>query len=133
MSGIEAAGIALGVFPILYEGAKKLRETFNDVGTWWRFENEFEDFVLAIEKEHIAFSQNLEILLAPLDIKESERQQLQNDPSSMLWYEPRIQSELKQRIQDRYYMFYMRQLQELKNAVEKLHKLLPINQVLPIQ
>ncbi|KAJ4205896.1 hypothetical protein NW759_014373 [Fusarium solani] len=84
MSGFEIAGIVLGGFPILYEAAKTAKSRYKDLKWWWRFETEFEDFISVVDREFISFSLNQEILLSPLDILNSERDILQNDPDTLL-------------------------------------------------
>ncbi|KAM5349249.1 hypothetical protein ACJ41O_005756 [Fusarium nematophilum] len=129
MSGFEIAGLVLGVFPLVQETAKGLRNVFADVQTWWRFETEFEAFVSAMETEHIKYSQNLEILLGELEIPEDDRNSLQNDPTCTLWYDLRIRAQLRQRIQDRYYDWFMRQLRDMNAALNSLHGILTYGKV----
>lgn len=68
MSGFEIAGIVLGAFLLLFDSCKDLRSAFRSLKSWWRFETDFDNFVAAIQREQIAFSQNLEILIDPLDL-----------------------------------------------------------------
>lgn len=130
MSGFEIAGIVLGGFPILYEASKVLRSRYEDTKSWWRFEREFGDFIAAVEREHIAFKQALEILLEPIvGLSEHELSTLQSEPQSQLWFDSRIQAELRSRVQAKYYSWFMRQLIDLNVALQELHSLLPIGKV----
>jgi hypothetical protein len=129
MSGFEIAGVVLGVFPILQDAAKGLHSVFVHAETWWRFETEFEALISTIETEHIKYSQNLDILLGELDIPEEDRSRLQNDPTCTFWYDIRIQAQLRQRIQDRYYDWFTRQLQLMNTALNSLHELLTSGKV----
>lgn len=130
MSGFEIAGIVLGGFPILLEGTKVLRGRYKDLGTWWQFEREFESFVSAVEREHIAFSQILEILLEPIaNLAREKRDMLLSNPQSRRWFDSDVQWELRQRIQPRYHEWFMRQLGAVKDALDKVHLLLPIGKV----
>lgn len=124
MSGFEIAGIVLGVFPLIQESAKGLRSVFSGAKTWWRFEREFESLVATIELECIKYSQNLEILLAEVDISEDDKDRLQNDSTCTLWYDTHIQVQLKQKIQQRYYDWFMKQLNEIHSTLNSLHDLL---------
>lgn len=76
MSGLEVAGIILAMYPIFYKTIKDLCHSFKNMKVWRCFETTFDDFVLPVERQHISFSQNLEILLGPLDISQSERKSL---------------------------------------------------------
>jgi hypothetical protein len=130
MSGIEIAGLVLGAFPIICEAAAGLRGVFKDVGSWWRFEREFENFILRLEREHIDFSQTLDLLLDPIDtISQIEKQGLRDNPDSPLWLDLRIQKELEQRVQAKYHEWFMRQLRGINDALNELHLMLPFDKV----
>ena len=136
MSGFEIAGVVLGLFPIVCDTAKDLRGVFHDAQSWWRFEREFEDFILEIEKQQIAYSQILEILFDPLhQLSLTEREALEGNPNSPLWYDLRIQAVLKDRIRQKYMGWFMRQLDDINDALKELLSLLPIEKVrsLPVQ
>ena len=124
MSGFEIAGIVLGAFPILQDAAKGLRTVFGDVKTWWRFETEFEVFIATVETEHIKYSQNLEILLGDIDISEEDREKLQKDSTCCLWSDPPVQAQLRKKIRDPYYGWFMRQLNDINTALIALHEIL---------
>ncbi|KAK7422734.1 hypothetical protein QQZ08_009358 [Neonectria magnoliae] len=50
---------------------------FETTKMWWRFKTKFDNFISAVEREYIAFSQIIEILLAPLDISDADQERLQ--------------------------------------------------------
>lgn len=129
MSGIEIAGLILGAYPVLLSTARDLRDLFKDVKTWWCFEREFENFLSAVETEHIKYSLNLQILLDDLDIPEEEKEHLQLSYIASGWNDVQTQAQLRRRIQDRYYDWFMRQLAAMNKALEKLQRLLPGVQV----
>ncbi|CAG7566371.1 unnamed protein product [Fusarium equiseti] len=130
MSGFEIAGVVLGLFPIVCDTAKDLRGVFYDAQSWWRFEREFEDFILEIEKQQIAYSQILEILFDPLhQLSITEREALKSNPSSPFWYDLRTQGVLKARIRQKYMGWFMRQLGDINDALKELLGLLPIEKV----
>lgn len=129
MSGFEIAGIVLGAFPILYDAAKDLNARYRDLKSWWQFELQFENFVSAVDREFVAFTQNQEILLVPLNLPDAELEVLLNDPDTLLWHEPRIQALLRKRLQSRYYTWYMQQLKDINDAISKLLDLLPADKV----
>ncbi|RFN48580.1 protein prib [Fusarium flagelliforme] len=127
MSGFEIAGVVLGLFPIVCDTAKDLSGVFRDAQSWWRFEREFEDFILEIEKQQIAFSQILEILFDPLhQLSLTEREALESQPNSPLWFDLRIQAVLRDRIRQKYLGWFMRQLGDINDALKELLGLLPI-------
>ncbi|VUC31852.1 unnamed protein product, partial [Clonostachys rosea] len=116
MSGIEVAGLAVGAFPILFEGFKEFRKAAKPLKLWWRFEVEFDNFLATVQREQIAYSQNLEISIDALDISEHEKATLQNVPEAIL----------RRRLQNRHYPWFMEQLRDTNAAIEKLLRLLPI-------
>ncbi|RBR24358.1 uncharacterized protein FIESC28_02848 [Fusarium coffeatum] len=127
MSGFEIAGVVLGLFPIVCDTAKDLRGVFHDAQSWWRFEREFEDFILEIEKQQIAYSPILEILFDPLhQLSLTDREALESNPNSPLWYDLRIQAVLKDRICQKYTGWFMTQLGDINDALKELLGLLPI-------
>ena len=131
MSGFEIVGVILGAFPLICEGGKDAKGFYKNIKTWWRFEREFENFIAAVDREHIAFCLNVEILLAPIDLTDDERDALlQQGPDSSLWYESRIQAELKHRVKDRYFPWLMRQLKDICDCLTELHRLLPLGKVI---
>lgn len=129
MSGFEIAGIVLGAFPILYDTAKDLGTVLKKTKSWWQFETSFENFVSAIATQEIAYTQVLKRLLDPLDITDDEYESLLRDPRSGLWYEHHIQGELRQRLPQNEYTWFMWNLSELNEALMGLQKLLPLNKV----
>lgn len=94
--------------------------------SWWRFEIEFEDLVCAIEREHIAFSQNLEILLGFLVIDEATKGHLLDGNDRLLWLRPDVQAELKRAVQSRYHSWFAREMESICAAFDGLHQLLRI-------
>lgn len=122
MSGFEIAGLVLGAFPIFCEAVSGLRGVFSDLKTWWRFETEFEDLVSAIEREHIAFSQNIEIFLALLPIDDEIKERLLDGQDRDLWFRPDIQAELRRAIQPRYYTWFVREMDSIRIALDELHR-----------
>ncbi|KAI0116547.1 hypothetical protein GGR51DRAFT_546053 [Nemania sp. FL0031] len=129
MSGFEIVGVVLGAYPILYDTAKDLRGASKKVKSWWFFEREFDDFVSEVQKEWIAFSQILEILLDPIDLTPDERQRLQDEPECSLWHESHVQTQIRERITPKYYEWFMGQLLDMNNALNELHSMLPIANV----
>ncbi|KAK0702170.1 hypothetical protein B0H67DRAFT_650232 [Lasiosphaeris hirsuta] len=123
MSGFEVAGLALGAFPLLLEAAKGLHCRYNDAQAWWQYERMLEDFIASLEEEQIKFDQILEILIDPLvDLTSNQQERLRRDPSSDLWGEPDIQSQLRRGFAGRetHLDWFMRELCGLNMALGKL-------------
>ncbi|KAM6520176.1 hypothetical protein FALCPG4_013729 [Fusarium falciforme] len=127
MSGLEIAGIVLGGFPILIEAAKPLVRYLQGAERWWHFKRDFMTLVSTIEDESIAYSQNLELLLTPVDIDPEAKAILQEDSQSKLWHDPDIQAKLKGRVKSQYMLWFQRQLLEMREALGELHSMLPVS------
>lgn len=126
MSGFEIAGIVLGGFPILIEAAKPLSRYFQGAERWWHFKRGFMTLISTIEDESVAYSQNLELLLTPVDIDPEAKASLQEDSRSKLWHDPEIQAKLRNRIKIQYMPWFLRQLLEMRETLDELRGILPI-------
>ncbi|KAJ4327710.1 hypothetical protein N0V84_001817 [Fusarium piperis] len=127
MSGFEIAGIVLGGFPILIETAKPLSLYFQAAERWWHFKRDFMTLISTMEDESIAYSQNLELLLTPVDISSEAKASLQEDSGSKLWHDPEIQAKLRSRVKVQYMSWFLRQLLEMRQNLDELFSMLPIN------
>lgn len=127
MSGFEIAGVVLGGFPILIEAAKPLSRYLQGAERWWHFKRDFMTLISTIEDESIAYSQNLELLLTPVDIDPEAKASLQEDAGSKLWHHPEIQAKLKSRIKPQYMSWFLRQLLEMTQILDELFSMLPID------
>lgn len=126
MSGLEIVGVVLGAFPLILEGAKGLRSHLEMSKSWWNFRTEYSTFVSIIEGEAIAYSQNLEFLLSPLDLDQDQLRGLQEDPKSPQWHDSGVQKKLRDRIKNQYFNWFMRQLFDMNESLDELYGLLPI-------
>ncbi|RSM11726.1 hypothetical protein CEP52_002885 [Fusarium oligoseptatum] len=120
MSGFEIAGIVLGGFPILIEAAQPLSRYFQGAERWWHFKRDFMTLISTIEDESIAYSQNLELLLTPVDIDPEVKASLQEGSGSRLWYDPEIQAKLRGRIKIQYMSWFLRQLIEMRETLSEI-------------
>ncbi|KUI68153.1 hypothetical protein VM1G_11585 [Cytospora mali] len=125
MSGIEIVGLVLGIFPMLVNTSIDIRDVFRDVKTWWFFETEFQGFISTVQTEFIKYSMNLNILLGNLNISEDAKVKLQHDPDCKLWNAPQIQAEIKRRIHQEYWHWFLNHMNDIKGSLAELRKLLP--------
>ncbi|RSL40081.1 hypothetical protein CEP53_013606 [Fusarium sp. AF-6] len=125
MSGFEVAGIVLGALPLLIEGAKATKFYLQGIERWWQFETDFEAFVRAITFEDVIFTQNLDLLLLPLDLSDNERNSLKASSKSSLWRHPDIVAQLKHHLREALPLF-TRLLNELRISLDELHEMIPV-------
>ncbi|KAK1750908.1 hypothetical protein QBC47DRAFT_392869 [Echria macrotheca] len=129
MSGFEIAGVVLGAFPILTDALKDARGPYQKVKRWWNFSIAFEDFLLRLDTERVAFLQNLDNLLTSASIPEPDKQLLMLDPRCDLWYSPSIQAALRARISDPYFDWYITVLSDIREALDEIKEFLPVGKM----
>jgi len=129
MSGFEIAGIVLGAFSVLADGVKDAYGPYQKLKRWWSFGIAFEDFLLRLDTERVAFLQNLQGLLGSVDIPEAQKEMLQADVQCHLWNEPHVQAALRRRITDPYFDWYIAVLSDIREALEEVNRLLLVGSV----
>lgn len=129
MSGFEIAGIVLGIFPILVDTTKDLRCVFRHVKTWLNFENEFETLIFSVQRENIAYIQNVEILLGGIDISEADQEELRKNPDSRLWTAPHLQMTIQKRLRGGKWDWVKFEMSKMIDALRKLRSILPSAEV----
>jgi hypothetical protein len=125
MSGFEIVGVVLGALPLVIEAAKGLESYLNGIKAAWLFRRHFKEFIRAITIEEIFFIQNLDLLLAPLDLSDRERQSLKDSQTSNLWHHPDILDKIRQHHKEALPVC-TRLLRELDDSLNELYKVLPI-------
>jgi len=129
MSGFEIAGIVLGAFSVLADGVKDAHSPYQKLKRWWSFGIAFEDFLLRLDTERVAFLQNLENLLGSVDISDTQKEALLSDAQCRLWNEPQVQAALRRRITDQYFDWYRTILSDIRDTLEEVNRLLPVGSV----
>ncbi|RMJ06566.1 hypothetical protein CDV36_013836 [Fusarium kuroshium] len=86
---------------------------------------DFEAFVRAITFEDVIFTQNLDLLLLPLDLSDNERNSLKASSKSSLWRHPDIVAQLKHHLREALPLF-TRLLNELRISLDELHEMIPV-------
>ena len=73
---------------MLADAAKDARGPYQKLRQWWSFGIAFDDFLLPLDTERVAFLQNLDTLLSSADIPDTQRGLLMRDPHCVLWNDP---------------------------------------------
>jgi hypothetical protein len=60
MSGVEAAGFVLAVFPIVIQLLQQYREGLEPLKTWWKYRKEFLKFSRNVKNQSLVFEGNVE-------------------------------------------------------------------------
>ena len=119
MSGVEAAGLALAVFPILLSALENYRETAEVVSDWWRFKRKWLRCKRDIEYHQIAFASNLEQLLLPLVCDDDQINSLMSDPGGAGWHQEALNAKLRDRLPNAFEA-YMNSIHEISEVMSKL-------------
>ena len=124
-TGIEAAGLVLGAFPLVISFLEHYRSGLETLQEWWRFRTEFLTFFHEVGVQSVFFSENLEALLAPLVDSEEEMEALLADPGGPQWRAPGLEERLKERL-PKSYDWYKLTITAIDNILENLKKRLGI-------
>ena len=124
-TGIEAAGLVLGAFPIVLSFLDHYRTGLATLQEWWKFRTEFLTFFHEVGVQSVFFSENLEALLAPIVESEDEMKALLDDPGGPSWRDPVLEERLKERL-PKSYDWYRLTITAIDNILENLKKRLGI-------
>ena len=118
MSGVEIAGLVLGVLPLLIQGKENLRlalpstntfagiESYNEgldpIKSFMRWDKELPQCIRKLRNQHVHYAQTMRILLEPITA-EVELAEMMTDPgSSRLWKDRQVAAKLQDRLQESY-------------------------------
>lgn len=83
MSGIEIAGLLLGVFPLLISALEHYRESAEVLDDWWQIKKESKKCKNEIKVQELAFENNLERFLLPLVVDDNDIAALIAEPGGI--------------------------------------------------
>lgn len=118
MSGIEAAGLVLAVFPLVINGLQHFTESVDTVKSWsWKsYRRELMNYNLTLGTEGTYCLDTLEVLLNGIIMSDNEYDMLKKDPGGALWHKPECQGRLKKRLDHNYDSY----LEKMKIMLENL-------------
>ena len=119
MSGIEIAGIALAVFPVIANGISGLTEGARTYRIWRRCRVQLEDYASKIKAEKVYYLDTLEGLLADIVQPEHDLDLLLLDPTGLAWQEPVYERLLQKRL-GRSYATYVGLLHNMVDSLKVL-------------
>jgi len=85
MSGVEAAGLALAVFPIVIGLLDRYQDGYEKLRDWVLFRREFTRLVNDLHREQILFQQHVESTLRSVTDSEFELMKMMEDPQDLRW------------------------------------------------
>ena len=116
MSGFEAAGIALAVFPILVDGMVRFVDGVQTIKHWRRYRVRLQDYADILETEGVYFQDTLEELLTDIVQSEDEIADLMGDPRGAIWQKLEYEEKLKRRL-GRSHKVYLKTSDRMMNAL----------------
>jgi hypothetical protein len=98
MTGLEVAGILLGVFPLIISGLEHWRDAAKVGGLYWRVRKEYAKCRSDVQFHEIWYRQNLKELLLPVMNDADEVVGLVADPGGKGWSNKELQGRLEGRL-----------------------------------
>ena len=119
MSGIEVAGIALAVFPILVDGLNHVIEGIQTIKRWKRYRLKLKEYAHLLETAQVYFLDTLDELLGDIVHSDEELEHLLREPRGTLWRKPEYEERLRGRL-DRSYSSCLKTVQTLEHALRTM-------------
>ena len=116
MSGIEVAGIALAVFPILVDGLVRFIDGVQTIKWYRRYRARLQDYADIIGAQKIWYQDTLEELLMDIVQNEDELEALTAQPTGAIWEDAKYRQKLMQRL-GRSHEVYLRLSERMVNAL----------------
>lgn len=126
MSGIEVAGIALAVFPIVVKGLGQMMEGIEDIRRWNNYKRELEKYADRLITARVFFKDTLFRLLNDIVPSDLDFDLMIAEPMGPLWKKPIYEEKLRDRL-DQSYKSYLKTIEGLAEGVEKLRNKLGID------
>ena len=112
MSGIEVAGLALAVFPVLVNGLNQLIAGIETIHRWKRYRDRLKEYATKLESALAWFQDTLDELLGDIVPSDEEIKLMLREPGGKMWKRPEYEEKLRARL-DRSYNSYQRSIEQL--------------------
>lgn len=126
MSGIEVAGIALALFPILVDGLNRVVSGIETIKRWKRYKIKLKEYADVLESSSVYFFDTLYELLDDLVHSDEELALLLEKPRGRLWKKLEYEAKLRERL-DRSYNSYSKTVSTLVQALQSMCERLGID------
>lgn len=126
MSGIEIAGLVLGVFPLLIRALEGYREAAEVGRDWWRIQRAYDKCFQDLKYHQMILEGNIERFLLPLVVDDEEMKTLMADPAGEEWEDEELETRLKERLPKSYGVF-LNIMSDITEIMEALKKELGVN------
>ncbi|KAL8681311.1 MAG: hypothetical protein Q9186_002575 [Xanthomendoza sp. 1 TL-2023] len=119
MSGIEVAGLALAVFPILINGLNHVVDGIETAKRWKRYRVKLKDYADELETASVYFFDTLDELLGDIVTSDGELALLLDNPGGMAWKQIKYEERLRKRL-DRSHSSYLKTVSKLAKALQAM-------------
>ena len=126
MSGLEVAGIALAVFPILVNGMTRFVDGVQTIKYWRRYRFRLQDYADIMETQKVYYQDTLEALLSGIVQSEDEIGDLMELPRGAIWKKAEYEEKLRQRL-GRSLAVYLKIADKMVNALSSMCEKLGID------
>jgi hypothetical protein len=89
MSGVELAGLVLGILPLAISAMETYNEGLDPVKAFFGWEKELPKFIRRLRNQHVHYEQTLRQLLGPI-VSEEELAEMLTEPNGELWKDEEI-------------------------------------------
>jgi len=118
-SGMEIAGLALAIFPLVIEGLEFYASSARKIKELWRYKLSLNRLISDLDTEKCKFENTCTSLLEDI-VSDTDLTLLMDDPGGALWEADRIQEKLKCRLRPATVQCYMGRIKELRSSLETL-------------
>ena len=127
MSGIEAAGLVLAVFPIVVNGLQQFTEGLETIKNWRRYHRELAKYSRTLETQRIVYLNTIERLFEGIIQSNDELEAFMKDPAAAFSRNPQYEERLSTRL-GRSYGNFSRIMADMLDALKLARKELGIDE-----
>lgn len=123
MSGVETAGLMLGVLPLIIEGLKAYSNGVSTIKGYMKYRIPLQDLYDQLDNERVMFQNVCDELLDGLVENNKDKAALLNDLGGDAWKDPTLEEKLELRLSGASYQIYRRRMDDMNQAVAKIEDL----------
>ncbi len=125
MSGVEVAGIVLGVLPLVISALEHYADGINTAKRFWRYKSEIRSLILQINTERSIFINTIEQLLTGV-VETKQLAELISCPAGQVWREAGVEENLKNRLRGAYEI-YLENVRSMEKALRVMMQKLALD------
>jgi hypothetical protein len=118
MSGIEVAGILLGVIPLVISALEHYAEGISTIHKWWRYKRELASLKRILDAEYVRYLNTCEELLSGI-VPDATLAALLDFPGGPGWQDSEIERKLRSRLRTSF-TSYLNTVTDMNDVMEIL-------------